>query len=85
QTPVSITQFTEADHKKNRVNKIKDIAHLVPSLDISTAADQSAPDISMRGVRSYNLTALGDPAVGVHLVGVYSPRMQGALALLYDI
>ena len=85
ETPVAITALTEAELKKNGVNNIKDIANLVPSLDISTATDQSAPVISMRGVRSTNLTELGDPAVGVHLDGVYSPRMQGALALMYDI
>ena len=85
ETPVAITALTEAELKKNGVNNIKDIANLVPSLDISTATDQSAPVISMRGVRSTNLTELGDPAVGVHLDGIYSPRMQGALALMYDI
>ena len=84
ETPVAITALTEAELKK-MVNNIKDIANLVPSLDISTATDQSAPVISMRGVRSTNLTELGDPAVGVHLDGIYSPRMQGALALMYDI
>ncbi len=45
----------------------------------------SMPVISMRGVRSTNITELGDPAVGVHLDGIYSPRMQGALALMYDV
>ena len=85
ETPVAITALTEAELRQNGVNSVKDIANLVPGLDISTATDQSAPVISMRGVRSTNITELGDPAVGVHLDGIYSPRMQGALALMYDI
>ena len=85
ETPVAISALSEAQLKQNGVNNVKDIANLVPGLDISTATDQSAPVISMRGVRSTNITELGDPAVGVHLDGVYSPRMQGALALMYDV
>ncbi|MEL0645970.1 TonB-dependent receptor [Pseudoalteromonas agarivorans] len=85
ETPVAITALTSAQLKQNGVNNIKDMANLVPGLDISTATDQSAPVISMRGVRSTNITELGDPAVGVHLDGIYSPRMQGALALMYDV
>ena len=42
------------------------------------------PIISLRGVRSTNETELGDPAVGVHLDGIYSPRMQGILAMTFD-
>ncbi|MEI8706479.1 TonB-dependent receptor plug domain-containing protein [Pseudoalteromonas sp. B62] len=85
ETPVAITALTSAQLKQSGVNNIRDIANLVPGLGISTATDQSAPVISMRGVRSTNITELGDPAVGVHLDGIYSPRMQGALALMYDV
>ncbi|MDZ7869230.1 MAG: TonB-dependent receptor plug domain-containing protein [Rheinheimera sp.] len=49
------------------------------------SSEQAAPVITMRGIRSTNITELGDPAVGVHLDGIYSPRMQGALALMYDV
>lgn len=85
ETPVAISAISEEALKQNGVHNVKDIANLVPGLDISTATDQAAPVISMRGVRSTNITELGDPAVGVHLDGVYSPRMQGALALMYDV
>ena len=77
ETPVAITALTEAELKRNCVNSVKDIANLVPGLDISTATDQAAPVISMRGVRSTNITELGDPAVGVHLDGIYCLRFQG--------
>lgn len=85
ETPVAISAISGDKLKQNGVNNVRDIANLVPGLDISTATDQAAPVISMRGVRSTNITELGDPAVGVHLDGIYSPRMQGALALMYDV
>ena len=85
ETPVAISALSEAQLRQSGANNIKDIADLVPGLDISTATDQAAPVISMRGIRSTNITELGDPAVGVHLDGIYSPRMQGALALMYDV
>ncbi|NOU50573.1 TonB-dependent receptor [Pseudoalteromonas sp. JBTF-M23] len=85
ETPVAISALSDSQLKQNGVNNVRDIANLVPGLDISTATDQAAPVISMRGVRSTNITELGDPAVGVHLDGIYSPRMQGALALMYDV
>ena len=56
----------------------------MPNMDIATKNGQSTPIISMRGMRSTNETELGDPSVGVHLDGIYSPRMQGILALMFD-
>jgi iron complex outermembrane receptor protein len=52
--------------------------------DIATKNGQSTPIISLRGIRSTNETELGDPSVGVHLDGIYSPRMQGILGLMFD-
>ncbi len=85
ETPVAISAFSQEKLDQNGIKNVKDIGDLVPGLDISVSSEQSAPVISMRGVRSTNVTELGDPAVGVHLDGVYSPRMQGALALMYDV
>lgn len=85
ETPVAISALSETLLQQHGVNSVKDIADLVPGLDIAVATDQSAPVITMRGIRSTNITELGDPAVGVHLDGIYSPRMQGALALMYDV
>lgn len=85
ETPVAISALSEAQLQQHGVTSVKDIADLVPGLDISVASEQAAPVITMRGIRSTNITELGDPAVGVHLDGIYSPRMQGALALMYDV
>jgi iron complex outermembrane recepter protein len=85
ETPVAISALSESLLQQHGVNNVKDIADLVPGLDISVSSEQAAPVITMRGIRSTNITELGDPAVGVHLDGIYSPRMQGALALMYDV
>lgn len=83
-TPLSISAFEQDSLDRNGVTNITGLANLVPNMDISTINGQSTPVISMRGVRSTNETELGDPAVGVHLDGVYSPRMQGILAMMFD-
>lgn len=84
-TPISITVFGQEELDRRGIANVKDIAALVPNMDISFDASQAAPVISMRGVRSTNITELGDPAVGLHLDGIYSPRPQGAMALMFDV
>ena len=83
-TPVAVTVFDQDTLDREGVQDIRDLANMVPNMDIATINGQSTPIISLRGVRSTNETELGDPAVGVHLDGVYSPRMQGILALMFD-
>jgi iron complex outermembrane receptor protein len=83
-TPLSVTAFDQNTLDQQGVQNVSDLAMMVPNMDIATINGQSTPVISMRGVRSTNETELGDSAVGVHLDGVYSPRMQGVLALMFD-
>ena len=83
-TPVAISAFDAEMLEQKGVQNVTDLANMVPNMDIATINGQSTPMISMRGVRSTNETELGDPAVGVHLDGVYSPRMQGILGLMFD-
>lgn len=84
-TPIAITVMTEQVLTQQGLSNVKDIDRMVPNMDITIDSSQSAPVISMRGVRSTNITELGDPAVGLHLDGVYSPRPQGAMALMFDV
>ena len=84
-TPIAITAFDQAVLNRQGITNVKDIASLVPNMDIALDSSQSAPVISMRGVRSTNITELGDPSVGLHLDGIYSPRPQGAMALMFDV
>ncbi len=83
-TPMAITVFDQDTLDREGVQNVRDLAQMVPNMDIATKIGQSTPIISMRGIRSTNETELGDPSVGVHLDGIYTPRMQGALALMFD-
>lgn len=83
-TPVAVTSVDQATLDRAGVQSVSELANMIPNMDIATINGQSTPIISMRGVRSTNETELGDPAVGVHLDGVYSPRMQGFLGLMFD-
>jgi len=83
-TPVAVTAIDQETLDREGVKDVRGMANLVPNMDIATINGQSTPIIALRGVRSTNETELGDPAVGVHLDGIYSPRMQGALSLMFD-
>ncbi len=85
ETPISITVFGQEELDRQGITNVKDIFTLVPNMDVNFDSSQAAPVISMRGVRSTNITELGDPAVGLHLDGIYSPRPQGAMALMFDV
>ncbi|GMG87948.1 TonB-dependent receptor [Biformimicrobium ophioploci] len=84
-TPVAITAFSQAQLERAGATNVRDLAGLVPNLDIGYEQDQASPVISMRGVRSTNTSELGDPSVGLHMDGIYSPRPQGAMALMFDV
>jgi iron complex outermembrane receptor protein len=84
ETPVAVSAFDQDTLDQQGVQTVRDLAQLVPNMDIATINGQSTPIISLRGIRSTNETELGDPAVGVHLDGIYSPRMQGVLGLMFD-
>jgi iron complex outermembrane receptor protein len=83
-TPVAVTVIDQDTLDREGIRSVEGMARMVPNMDIATKNGQSTPIISMRGVRSTNETELGDPSVGVHLDGIYSPRMQGILALMFD-
>ncbi len=85
QTPIAVTAITPDTLEREGITSAKDITRLVPNMDLAIDSSRNAPVISMRGVRSTNNTELGDPAVGLHLDGIYSPRPQGAMALMFDV
>ena len=51
---------------------------------MSTAVD-SGVQIAIRGISTKNFTETADPSVGLHVAGMYSPRPQGAMALMFDL
>lgn len=83
-TPLAITAATQEFLEKQGITNIKDLSYQMPGLSIQNT-DTNAPIITLRGVRSTNVTEVGDPAVGIHVDGIYVPRPQGASALMFDL
>lgn len=83
-TPVAVTAITQENLTREGVTDVRGLSGAVPNFQISTGAD-SGVQLSIRGVSSNNFTETGDPAVGLHVAGLYSPRPQGALALMFDL
>lgn len=84
-TPVSISAFDQEALIRYGVKDARDLENWVPTLKLGIDSEANAVEFYMRGVGSTNNTELGDPNVGFHVDGVYSPRPQGAMALLYDL
>ncbi len=84
-TPISVTAFSQAQLDRNLVKDLRDITDIVPGLELTNSGSQSAVLVQLRGVGSTNITEIADGPVAIHVDGVYSPRSQGAAALLYDV
>jgi iron complex outermembrane receptor protein len=84
-TPIAVSAFEEDYLTTLGIRNVRELVNVVPNMSIMTDVESMAPIITMRGVRSTNTTEWGDPAVGIHYDGIYSPRPQGALALMFDI
>ncbi len=84
-TPIAISAFDQAALIRNGIKDARDMGQLVPNLQLSISNSDNAVEFTLRGVGSSNNTELGDPNVGFHIDGIYSPRPQGAMALMYDL
>lgn len=83
-TPVAVTAVTQEALSREGIHDVRGLSGTIPNFQISQGAD-SGVQINIRGVGSTNFTEIGDPAVGLHVAGLYSPRPQGALALMFDL
>lgn len=84
-TPLAISAFSGKELEKAQVKDLSGMQALVPNLSIEQHGDSGGVHVFLRGVGSTNHTELGDPAVAFHVDGVYSPRPQGATALMFDL
>ena len=75
--------FSETQLTSLGIRDVRDISAMVPGLQIAT--QESGTAIFIRGVGSDNFTELGDPAVALHVDGVYMPRPRGLGQMFYDI
>ena len=84
-TPIAVTAISQVAMDRYQVKDLRDISNLVPGLEMIDTAQQAAILVQLRGVGTTNITEIADGPVAIHIDGVYSPRSQGAAALLYDI
>ena len=83
-TSQSVTAMTGNQLLELGLNNIRDLNNMIPGLYVQNT-DTNAPIITLRGIRTNNVTELGDPAVGIHVDGVYVARAQAANALMFDL
>ena len=85
ETPIAVTSVSQDQLDREGVKNILDIGSLVPNTQIGFSPTDSGVQVTIRGITSNNFTEIGDPTVGIHVDGSYSPRPQSGLALLHDV
>jgi iron complex outermembrane receptor protein len=85
-TPIAISAFSQDLLNKQQVKDVTGLAQYVPSLHFAQQGDQGAILLTMRGIGNDSAyTEVADPEVAIYVDGIYSPRAQGASALMYDM
>lgn len=82
--PLAVSAATGEALAKQGVKNIVDLSAQAPSLQISNGGGGNA-QVFMRGVGSTNTTVVGDPAVAVHVDGIYVSRANAISGLFYDL
>ncbi|MGI9323324.1 MAG: TonB-dependent receptor plug domain-containing protein, partial [Pseudomonadales bacterium] len=85
ETPLSVSSMSQEDLDSAGVKNLLDIGDLVPNLQVAISPEDSGVQVAVRGLTSNNFTEIGDPTVAMHFDGLYSPRPQAGLALMYDV
>ncbi|MDQ0464331.1 iron complex outermembrane receptor protein [Caulobacter ginsengisoli] len=85
-TPVAITALGSSQIEKAQINTIADVTRFVPSFQATTQGDHGVITMTLRGVGNDSAkTEYADPEVALFVDGVYTPRAEGASALLFDL
>ena len=85
-TPVAVTALNAAALDDNHVQTIQDVVNLVPGFSATGQGDHGVITMTLRGVGNDSAkTEYADPEVGTFVDGIYSPRPEGATALLFDL
>jgi len=75
--------FSESKLASVGITNAREMAAMVPGLQIGV--QEGNTEVYIRGVGSDNNTELGDPAVALHVDGVYIPRPRGVGSMFFDI
>lgn len=85
-TPLAVTAIDSKTLEKEHVQTIEDVVHLVPSFQATTEGDHGVITMTLRGIGNDSAkTEYADPEVALFVNGVYTPRAEGASALLFDM
>ena len=85
-TPVAVTALNAAALDDNHVQTIQDVVNLVPGFAATGEGDHGVITMTLRGIGNDSAkTEYADPEVGTFVDGIYSPRPEGATALLFDL
>jgi iron complex outermembrane receptor protein len=85
-TPVAITALNSATLDDAHVQTLQDVVNLVPGFSATAQGDHGVMTMTLRGVGNDSAkTEYADPEVASFVNGIYSPRPEGATALLFDL
>ena len=85
ETPLSVTALQQEDLDNQGVKNVLDLGDLVPNMQVGISPEDTGVQVTVRGLSSNNFTEIGDPTVALHFDGLYSPRPQAGIALMYDV
>jgi iron complex outermembrane recepter protein len=85
QTPLAVSAFSQEDLDRQGIQDVRDLGSLVPNMQVGFSPSDSGVQVTVRGITSNNFTELGDPTVGIHVDGSYTPRPQTGLSLMHDV
>ena len=85
ETAIAISAFDQEALSRDGIKDLRDASDLVPNFDVAYSPSDSGVQVTIRGINSNNFTEIADPSVAFHVDGVYSPRPQGATALMFDL
>ena len=85
-TPIAVTALTAATLADNHVQTLLDVVALVPGFQATAQGDHGVTTMTLRGIGNDSAkTEYADPEVASFVDNVYSPRAEGATALLFDV
>ncbi|KQQ97026.1 TonB-dependent receptor [Massilia sp. Leaf139] len=85
-TPIAVTALSAATLANNHVQTMLDVVALVPGFQATAQGDHGVTTMTLRGIGNDSAkTQYADPEVASFVDNVYSPRAEGATALLFDV
>ncbi|OCC24402.1 hypothetical protein MB02_07425 [Croceicoccus estronivorus] len=74
-TPLSVSAISGEEVAKLNITRLEGLEQMAPSLRVSTASGSAnSPAIFIRGIGTITTALYAEPAVGVYIDGIYSPR-----------